>query len=63
MRRSNRSAPGLTPDSCWCRSRLVVAEQGPVSRSSPNTPLLARRLGHKPRNQSFSPVRSADTAL
>lgn len=57
MRRASKSALGLTLDCCWCRSRLVVAEQGPVSRSSPNTPLLARRLGHKPRNQSFSPVR------
>lgn len=39
------------------QERLSVPETGPCSQSSPNTPLMNRRLQSR-RHQSFSPVRT-----
>jgi len=53
------SAPGSpvhVPRSKW-RERLAVPDQQ-VTQSSPNTPLMARKLKSKSRNQSFSPIRT-----
>jgi len=52
---SEPGSPIHLPRSKW-REKLSVPEQQ-ISQSSPNTPLMARRLKSR-RNQSFSPVRT-----
>lgn len=49
-------SPVHMPRSKW-REKLAVPEQQ-VSQSSPNTPLMARKIKSKSRNQSFSPIRT-----
>ena len=62
IKASAPSSPVHLPRNKLQEQRLSVPDQQLVSQSSPNTPLMARKLQSR-RHQSFSPVRYSTRSL